>query len=675
MWTTDQCNAQRNGQSGAPAMLQLQTDIDFGASATTSGVYINQAPVFGPNNTMLYAAANGSIECRDVSSRTLLWTHAGPSSPTTLTLAPDGSVYYGHSGGLSALSSTGTLRWTFSSYGACVIAPVIGASGKVYACFAHAPSGFAAVLVGLSSSGVVTSFLLYTNALTNGCAMSIANLNGVEVVLYPTTSGQIMPFSSSSGSAVWSNVHAQLGGPQHGSMAVGADGTIYALASVSGVGQLSACNASGSILWTYELNQSVSASSTPALSADGTAVYVIGTDLHAVSAADGSALWTTSGASFVGSPVVSSEGYVGGLNLKSYCLEFRDPWGKVCGRPYNGMSMATGPMSVSSDGSVFVAQTNGRVRIARNSQAANPLPVPPPPPPPAPVPPPPAPVPPPPAPPAPAPAPVPPAPPAPPSAPVTSGLCYGQSFPAGVQLAHPQQLGSLVATSFSPTGLAVDPLTQDVYWTDGPAVFKCPASGGVPQTVISGLGFNPASLALDLPNLRIFCCDAGGGAVCRLNLSTGTTTRLVTGLSLPVAVAVDVAGNRLFWVEYNPGSVQTSDLTGQSVTRLLAGLALPQSLAIDPARQRLYWAAKTEIAASGYDGLGLSTVTTLAPAQPNSNSRKLALDASAQKLYWTDQASQSLQRADLASGAITTILSKAQNPGFSNPTVIALVTG
>lgn len=659
MWTTDQSNSQRNGQSGAPAMLTLKTDTDFGASSGGSGTgSIAQAPVFSPGNFMCYAATNGAVECRDVNSCALLWTYQGPASPTTLTLGADGTIYYGHSQGLSALSGSGALLWTFTTYGACVLAPAIGHDGTLYSCFSHPPSGYAAGLVGISTGGQATSFAMYTNAQPNGSPLSIATINGVESVLYPSTSGQIMPFAASNGATVWQRVYCQLGGPLHGSIAAGSNGWLYALASVAGVGQLSACDVSGNIVWTYELNEAAGATSTPALSLDGGTVYVMGTNLHAVNAADGTLLWQTSGMSFLGSPVVSAEGYIGGINTQTECLEFRNLQGVISGNPYYAMLMATGPMSVSGDGSVFVAQTNGRVRIARNSPGPNPLPPAPPPAPPAP----------------PAPAPTPAPPPTTRSVPITSALCYGQSYPASVQLASPQQHVQLAATSFSPTGLAVDPATLDVYWTDGPVIFKCPSAGGAAQTVVNALGFNPTSLALDLPNMRIFCCDASGGAVCCINLASGTTTRLVTGLNLPMAVAVDVAGNQLFWVEYNPGCLQKSDLSGQSVTRLLGGIALPQSVVIDPSRQQVYLAAKTEIASCGYDGLGLATVVTLATAQPNSNSRKLALDVGAQKLYWTDQASQSIQCISLADGSSTTLLSKTLTPGFANPTVIALVT-
>ncbi len=652
MWSTYQGNMQRNGQSGAPAMLLLKNGSDFAGS---QGVSIAQAPVFGAGDTMYYATMSGLVECRVVSTRALVWSYTGPSGPTSLTLGADGTVYYGHSGGLSALSSSGVLLWTFSTYGACLIAPAIGRDGTLYSCFDSPPGNYAAALCGVSPvNGTLTTFAIWTSALPNGSPMSVAYINGLEAVLYPTTGNQIAPYATSPGSVIWSRYYCELGGPLQGSIAAGDNGVLYAAASVAGVGQLSACDTSGNILWTYFLHQAIGSTSTPALSLGGSVVYIIGTDLHAINSADGTLLWQTTGITFLGSAVVSSEGYIGCINIKTGYLEFRDAQGVVVGRPYSPMDMATGPMSVSSDGSVFVAQTNGRVRIVYNSPPGTPIP----PPPPAPSP-------------APTPAPTPP--PSTRSLPVTTALCYGQSYPEGVQFARTEQWGQFVSTTFSPTALAVDPLTSDVYWAVGPAIYRCASAAETAQLVVSNLGFNPSSLALDLPSLRIFCSDAGGGAVCCINLASGKTERLVTGLSLPMAVVVDVVGNQLFWVEYNPGVLQTSDLSGHSVTRLLSDLVLPQSLAIDVVCQRLYWAAKTEIASCGYDGLGMSTVVNLVAAQPNANSRKLALDVGAQKLYWTDQASQTLQCIDLADGVAVTLMSKDSTPGFVNPTVIGLL--
>lgn len=656
MWSTYQGNMQRSGQSGAPAMLLLNTDTDFAGS---QGVSIAQAPVFGAGDTMYYATVNGLVECRHVSSRDLVWSYQGPNNATSLTLGADGTVYYGHSAGLSALSPNGVLLWTFSTYGACLIAPVMGGDGTLYSCFDRPPGTYAAALCGVSPvNGTLTTFATWTSALPNGSPMSVAYINGLEAILYPTTGNQIMPYATSPGTQIWSRYYCALGGPLQGSIIAGDNGVVYAAASVAGMGQLSACDTSGNILWTYDLNQAIGVTSTPALSLDGSAVYIMGTDLHAISCADGSRLWQTTGMTFLGSPVVSSEGYIGGINTQTGRLEFRDAQGVVLGQPYYAMGMATGPMSVSSDGSVFIAQTNGRVRIARNSPPGTPIP----PPPPAPSP-------------APAPAPVPAPTPAPStrSVPVTTALCYGQSYPEGVQFASTEQWGQFVPTTFSPMGLAVDPLTSDVYWAVGPAIYRCASAAATAQRVVNDLGFNPSSLALDLPNMRIFCSDAAGGAVCCINMASGKTERLVTGLSLPMAVAVDVVGNKLFWVEYNPGVLQTSDLTGQSVTRLLSGMALPQSLVIDVVRQRLYWACKTEIACCSCDGQELSTVITLVAAQPNANSRKLALDVGAQKLYCTDQASQTVQCIDLADGAAVTLMSKDSTPGFSNPTGIGLL--
>jgi sugar lactone lactonase YvrE len=242
-----------------------------------------------------------------------------------------------------------------------------------------------------------------------------------------------------------------------------------------------------------------------------------------------------------------------------------------------------------------------------------------------------------------------------------------------VQFATQGQLRELAPCTFSPAGLAVDSSAQIAYWADGPAIYKCAVAGGPVQMVVNGLDFNPTSLALDLANMRIFCCDAGGGAVCCINLASAKTVRLVTGLALPVAVAVDVSANQLFWVEYNSGCLQKSDLAGQSVTRLLSDLTLPQSVAIDLVHQQLYWAAKTEIASCDYGGLGSVTAITLTPAQPNSNSRKLALDSEAQKLYWSDQASQTIQCLDLVDGILITVMSKALTSAFANPSGIALV--
>jgi|GEM_PF-3833917 sugar lactone lactonase YvrE len=634
-WTTYQGGPQRNGQSALPVC-----DTSAAASGQIYPGSITQAPVFGSDGTLYLGMTDGRIYAYRDSD--ILWCYAGPAAPTGLTLSPDGTtIYYGHGGGLTAIDvTTGLARWTYSAYPPVLTTPVIGDDGNIYAVY-PAISSYPNALRGLRPDGTPTTFCILIGSPANTGPLSCQ----ASVLYQGATTGGIYNISTISGSPAKSlNLMALPTGSRSvtGSITLAADGSFYAPFEYSNGGKLAKIDANGVLVWCYALNEALIGLATPALSPDGSVAYIGAASLHAVSTNTGQRLWTRGSTICAGSPIVTSDGFVyvisQGLNAhggvdssQNALLVLNGETGDVSARI--AMPKATGAVSVAPDGSIYAVCADGSLFYVPGASLSQQ-----------------------------------------PSQSGASVIYTGVSYPPGIQvfpLSDPQP--SLLAQgSFSPSGLAVDPQTQDVYWTDGPSIQKYSAATEKTAPVATGLPFNPAGLALDLARQNIYCCDSGGGGICVVSTVNGAAQTLITGLKLPVALALDLASDLLFWAEYGSGCLQQASLSDLTPRLVVASLNLPQSVVIDPEAGKIYWAAKTSIETCAYDGSARTTVATLPAAQPSSNSRKLAIDTSAQRLYWSDQASQSVQSAGLDGSSPATVIDHSTTAAFGTPTVVAL---
>lgn len=612
-WSTFQGGAARTGQTPSTAIVNW-----YGSDITSpSGAAISEVPVVGADGTLYYPAVDGTINACSPTGQPL-WSYAGPSNPTGLSVAADGTIYYGNSSGLTSLGKTGIPNWTYSVYGPALGGTVISSAGLIY--LPVAGSHGQPTLLGTrpNMSGDVC---LPLGGIPNGRPPAYGpglGSSGGGLLVLGCTNGDVLAYDVSWG-LQWHDT-SNAGGTVVGSPAFGPDGSVYLLVSFTTGVQLVAYSSSGTVLWRYSIGGTVGAKATPAISPDGTLVYVGAQSIHAVVAASGASQWESYAMGSPGTLVITSDMQLyTGTSSSSFQTLNANTGAYLVGIE---RSPGTGDMSIGNDGSMYALGTGGQIMIFVG--------------------------------------------PTPPAS--TLRLWYGASYPPAIQKLTSSALTLVENTTSSPTGIAVDPATGDVYWVDGPTLHRYTGSG---TEMLAQFPFNLTGLALDLANNRAFSCNASGGLIVSLDFA-GTATTLVSGLKLPVSVAVDVSQNLLVWAEYNPGRIQKAGLDGSNITLVVDDLALSQSVVVDPTTQRIYWADKSSVSGCDYTGQNCGIIASTAAAQPSSNSRKLAIDTAGGKLYWTDQTTQSIQQINTDGSQLSTLVSHADNSGFDNPTVIAV---
>ena len=139
----------------------------------------------------------------------------------------------------------------------------------------------------------------------------------------------------------------------------------------------------------------------------------------------------------------------------------------------------------------------------------------------------------------------------------------------------------------NPTGLAVDPSHGKIFWAEGANVRSSSLDGSLVKTVIAGTA--PSSVALDPLTQRVYWTDNGSDTVNRVDYSGANRAVLYTALdatSNPRGLAIDLTNSKLFWAEGS--DIRSCNLDGTQLSTPVTGI-VPDAVALDPGRKLLYW--------------------------------------------------------------------------------------
>lgn len=155
----------------------------------------------------------------------------------------------GTQGEVRAVTTDGVVKWRRKYYGAFYASLAIGSNGNIY-------SGIYTTvypkLYSISPEGNETWSLLLT---TTSCSSPAIGPDGT--IYLNTDNGYVNAVDPSSGTFKWSYLHSGAGFIES-SPAIGSDGTVYAASSGSdGKFYLLALDPQGSLLWSYEVPQTV----------------------------------------------------------------------------------------------------------------------------------------------------------------------------------------------------------------------------------------------------------------------------------------------------------------------------------------------------------------------------------------------------------------------------------
>jgi DNA-binding beta-propeller fold protein YncE len=221
--------------------------------------------------------------------------------------------------------------------------------------------------------------------------------------------------------------------------------------------------------------------------------------------------------------------------------------------------------------------------------------------------------------------------------------------------------GNLAEPALNPSGIAVDPATNTMYWVNGNAV-----NGGIPffnlttgSTGTLSIGSATVNkvfgLAVDPVANRIYWANQNSPSISFANLDGSGGGELATGsapLQRPAAVAIDPAANRIYWVEQQAGTISYTSLddtgSGGNISLFPPAMDMPAGIAIDAAAGKIYWVNRgNSIYSSDLNGDAASVVNVTPPGSVVNCPVGIALDPAQSRMYWANQCVPGIIRAGI----------------------------
>ena len=223
--------------------------------------------------------------------------------------------------------------------------------------------------------------------------------------------------------------------------------------------------------------------------------------------------------------------------------------------------------------------------------------------------------------------------------------------------------------------LTVDTADGKVYWSEqnsnGGVIKRSNLNGtGVEQLV--SLSFNPTDIAIDSITDKLYWVNPLQGTIQSANLNGKNLKTIIRRDDDIVDIAVDAEGGKLYWADQY--SIWRMSLDGTSVETPLSGWGTFETRGIGGiavANGKIYWIehlsrlrARGNIHRANLNGTKVETLAT-----PMGKPVGIAVDTEGSKVYWTNT-SGGIQRMDLNGGEIENVVYGIDEPGS-----LALVPG
>ncbi|CAG2199985.1 LRP5_6 [Mytilus edulis] len=167
-----------------------------------------------------------------------------------------------------------------------------------------------------------------------------------------------------------------------------------------------------------------------------------------------------------------------------------------------------------------------------------------------------------------------------------------------VRFAYPSKnrtLQTVIQSSpYSPSGIAVDPTNDHIYWTDydGHRLSRCNLDGSN-VTVLSSLS-SPFVIRLDLTNRWMYIVERDIGILkSRFDLSENKT--IVNFVSRVYCMDIDTDEQRLYWIIYDNGDMKSATLNGSDVKTILSTNSAGNKMAIGVLGSNIFYADNNQL--------------------------------------------------------------------------------
>ncbi|MEM9366415.1 MAG: PEP-CTERM sorting domain-containing protein [Planctomycetota bacterium] len=180
--------------------------------------------------------------------------------------------------------------------------------------------------------------------------------------------------------------------------------------------------------------------------------------------------------------------------------------------------------------------------------------------------------------------------------------------------------------TFGRNGLAIDPVSQKVFWTAGNTAIRSIDYDGSNETeIVAASGFSTISaIAVNPIDSHVFFAR-GNAEILRVDSDGSNQTTIVPllfgGVNNVWDLEVDLLNDHIYWSENrSSGEIVRADLDGSNITQVLA-TSRPLGIALNPTDQELYWTSGTSGNTRIFttDFLGGSTTEIFGPFSANGN--------------------------------------------------------
>jgi DNA-binding beta-propeller fold protein YncE len=212
-----------------------------------------------------------------------------------------------------------------------------------------------------------------------------------------------------------------------------------------------------------------------------------------------------------------------------------------------------------------------------------------------------------------------------------------------------------------PTGTALDPATNKLYWVNYATSTISVANldgTGEGQTLYSSPAEDvdgPVSLAIDPATNKIYWDNISNDTIAEANLDGSGANQLVdtTGVTVvnPQGLALDPADNKLFFADFDQIAETNLDDTGNAHYLTLTGATASQvvGIAINPATNKIYWAnaGAPKISEANLDGSGGGADLDITGATAPAAASGVAIDPAHDKIYWASKGNNHISYSNL----------------------------
>lgn len=215
---------------------------------------------------------------------------------------------------------------------------------------------------------------------------------------------------------------------------------------------------------------------------------------------------------------------------------------------------------------------------------------------------------------------------------------------------------SLVSTGGGMRGIAIDPVGNEIFWSDvnRHVISKADFHGKNQKDIVAmGLDF-PSDVDIDVGNRKIYWSDPSQNQIGRANLDGTEQTFIIPSPCISNAgflctaggnLAIDSVKKKLYWTtaycsdsscstpSTYKGDILRSDLDGSNIEVVVTAIGRPSSIQVDPIEKKIYWTDYVNdiVRRSNLDG---TRVEDLFVVGENNDPNGLALDLKNSYMYW-----------------------------------------